>query len=149
MYLFKIHIQRAHNQRPLSETEKHPTDVFLWRSPIPTWCKEISYGNLAGDGIVSYVPQRVQEQCPILALNTWIKSNFNARPLIVHPDFKWRRRTSICRVQGLKWITGAEIKLSTIGFGPDKANKIAFSIFRNKFIHRRWWTLKVSEDVRW
>lgn len=80
MYLLKIHIHWAHNQRAIQgDGEASYRCISLEARNTPLWYKQISYGNLVGDGIVSYGPQRMQEQKFVF----WINSNFSALHYIV------------------------------------------------------------------
>lgn len=75
VYLFKIHIHWAHNQRAVQwDGEASYRCISLEARNSPIWYKEISYANLVGDSIVSYGPQRMQEQClPSCFELTWIE----------------------------------------------------------------------------
>lgn len=75
----------------------------VWNTPI--WYKEISYGNLVGDSIVSYGQQRKHKQRLCLVLNGLKSTHFWQISSCWLPICKWMRQTSICRSWNLKRIT--------------------------------------------
>lgn len=102
VYLFKIHIHWTHNQRAVQwDRDSAYRCISLEARNTPIWYKEISYGNLVGDSIVSYGPQRMHEQCLLHVLN-WLELNkLKCQCTSFHcpdrvPIFEWMRQTSIC-----------------------------------------------------
>lgn len=99
-YHFIIHIHWTHNQTAVQwhrESAYRFISLAVWNTPL--WYKEITYGNLVGDSIVSYGPQRMHEQCLFPVLN-WLEylkflcTSFHHCDRV--PIFKWIRQTSIC-----------------------------------------------------